>query len=145
MQVGEVCIMDSSKYSEFAGIFCFKQVIELREHMSINDYAMDLVENKQLPYNRINSIRPLKLKTVKTFIKTNLANNFIKSSKSLADAHIFFVQNTNDGLLFYFDYRGLTNLTIQNWYLLCLIIKFPDWPNWPSNLSNLTWLVHNIK
>ena len=56
----------------------------------MNDYAIKLVHNRQLSYEPIYSLGPVELKTLKTYIETNLANDFIKLIKSLAKAFIFF-------------------------------------------------------
>ena len=61
------------------------------------------------------------LKTLKAYIKTNLANGFIRSSKSPTGAPILFDQKSNNSLRLYVNYRGLNNLTIKNWYSFLLI------------------------
>ena len=68
----------------------------------------------------------MKLEILKTYIKNNLANNFIKPSKSLARILIFFNQKLDENLRLYIDYLGLNNLTIKNWYLLSLVGKSFD-------------------
>lgn len=39
-----------AKYSNYADVLSSDLAMELPEHTSINDYAIDLVEGKQLPY-----------------------------------------------------------------------------------------------
>ena len=63
----------------------------------------------------------MELETLKTYIKTNLANGFIKPSKSSAGAPIPFNQKSDGFFWLCVDYRGLNNLTIKNWYPLPLI------------------------
>ena len=58
---------------------------------------------------------------LKTYIEINLANGFIKPSKSPAGAPILFIRKKDDSLRLCVDYRGLNNLTIKNRYLLSLI------------------------
>ena len=65
----------------------------------------------------------MELKTLKTYIETNLANGFIKSSKSLPITLILFIRKKDSSLWLYVDYRGLNNLTIKNLYPLSLIDK----------------------
>ena len=60
------------------------------------------------------------LGTLKTYIETNIANGFIWSLKSPADASIFFVRKPDGSLRLYVDYQDLNNLTINNRYLLSL-------------------------
>ena len=67
------------------------------------------------------------METLKTYIKTNLANGFIWSSKSPAGAPIFFNKEPNRSLRLCMDYRGLNNITIKNQYPLLLISKLLDW------------------
>ena len=63
----------------------------LLKQTSINKHTIKLIANKQPLYGLIYSLGPVELKTFKTCIETNLANNFIQSSKSSADTFIFFV------------------------------------------------------
>ena len=64
---------------------------------------------------------------LKTYIKTNLANGFIRLSKSPARAPIFFDRKPNRSLRLCVDYRGFNNITIKNQYPLSLIGKSLDW------------------
>ena len=68
----------------------------------------------------------VKLKTLKTYIKTNLANDFIWSTKSPASAFILFVGKPDSNFRLYIDYWGLNNLTIKNKYPLPLIRESLD-------------------
>ena len=61
------------------------------------------------------------METLKTYIKTNLANGFIRPSKSPAGAPILFDRKPDGSLRLCVDYRGLNNLTIKNRYPLPLI------------------------
>ena len=97
--------------------------MELPEHTKINDHRINLLNNKQPPYSLIYSLGPVKQKTLKTYIKANLASGFIKSSKSPADAPILFVRKKNSSLPLCIDYQGLNNLIIKNRYPLLLIGK----------------------
>ncbi len=74
----------------------------------------------------IYSLGPVELKTFKAYIKNNLANSFIKSSKSPAGAPILFEKKSDKSLRLFVDYRGLNNLTIKNQYPLVLVGKLLD-------------------
>ena len=63
----------------------------------------------------------MELETLKAYIKINLANRFIRPSKSPAGAPILFDRKSNGFFQLYLDYQGLNNLTIKNRYLLPLI------------------------
>lgn len=69
----------------------------------------------------------MELETLKTYIKINLANSFIRTSKSSADAPIFFAKTPHNNFWFCVNYRGLNNLTSKNRYPLPLIGKFLNW------------------
>ena len=110
-----------AKYLDFADIFSPNLAFELHKHNGINDYAIELVDGQQPPYGPIYSLGPMELETLKTYIETNLANGFIRPSKSLAGAPILFDRKLNGSFRLCVDYQGLNNLTIKNWYLLPLI------------------------
>lgn len=65
-----------AEYLDYADIFLFKFVVKLIKHNN-SDYAIELEKNKQLSYSLIYSLELIKLKTLKTYIKSNLANSFI--------------------------------------------------------------------
>ena len=100
----KVLIKVPAKYLDFADVFSLGLATELPEHMEINTHAIDLEEGKQPPYESIYSLGPVKLKTFKTYIKTNLANNFISPLKSPAGAPILFEKKPNRGLCLCINY-----------------------------------------
>ena len=58
------------------------------------------------------SLKQVKLEMLKTYIKANLASDFIKPSKSLAGTLIIFIQKKNSSLRPYINYQELNNLMI---------------------------------
>ena len=110
-----------AKYSDFADVFSPDLASELPEHTGINNHAIELVEGQQPPYGPIYSLGPVELETLKAYIETNLANGFIRPSKSPAGAPILFDRKSDGSLRLCVDYRGLNNLTIKNRYPLPLI------------------------
>ena len=110
-----------TEYSDFADVFSPDLASELPEHTGINDHAIELVKGQQPPYEPIYSLKPVELETLKAYIETNLANGFIKPSKSPAGASILFDRKSDCSLQLCVDYRGLNNLTIKNRYPLPLI------------------------
>ena len=68
----------------------------------------------------------MELETLKTYIKTNLANGFICPLKSPADAPILFNKKPDGNFCLCVDYWGLNNITIKNWYPLLLVNKSLD-------------------
>ena len=115
-----------AEYLDFADFFSKVSAEMLPQRTGINEHAIKLESGKQPPYGPIYSLGPVELKTLKTYIETNLANGFIQSSKSPADNPILFVCKPNGSLRLYVDYRGLNNLTIKNRYPLLLIDKSLD-------------------
>ena len=110
-----------AEYSDFADVFSPDLASELPEHTGINDHAIELVDGQQPPYGPIYSLGPVELEILKAYTETNLANGFIRPSKSPAGALILFDRKSDGFLRLCVDYRGLNNLTIKNRYPLPLI------------------------
>ena len=110
-----------AEYLDFTDVFSKKSAKVLPERTRSNKYIIKLEDDKQPPYGPIYSLGPVKLKTLKTYIETNLANNFIRPLKSLASASILFVCKPNSSLWLCVNYRRLNNLTSKNRYPLLLI------------------------
>lgn len=79
-----------NKYANFADVFLPKLAIKLSKHMGINDYDIELVDDWQLPYVPIYNLSFVELEILKTYIKNNLINDFIRPSKAPIRAPIFF-------------------------------------------------------
>ena len=88
----------SAKYSNFADIFSPDLVSKLPKHIEINDHAIELIDAQQPPYELIHGLRLVKLEILKAYIETNLANGFIKSSKSPVSAPILFNRKSDGSL-----------------------------------------------
>lgn len=58
-------------------MFSKELAIELPKSLHINKYAIDLEKNKQLSYILVYSLGLVEPETLKTYIKTNIANSFI--------------------------------------------------------------------
>ena len=97
--VKETLTKVSAKYLNFTDIFFLDLMSELFEHTGINNHAIELVDScQQLPYRPIYSLKLVELAIVKTYIKTNLVNGFIRLSKSPAGAHILFDRKSDGSL-----------------------------------------------
>ena len=59
-------------------------MIELLEYIRIENYLINSLDNKKLSYNLTYSLKLKELKILKTFIKANLVNSFIRLSKFYA-------------------------------------------------------------
>ena len=115
-----------AKHSDFADVFLEESANIVSERIGVNKYAIELKKGKQLPYRPIYSLKLVELKLLKTYIKINLANCFIRASKLAAGALILFVRKPNGSFCLCVNYWELNNLTIKNWYLLPLIGKSLD-------------------
>ena len=68
----------------------------------------------------------MELETLKAYVKTNLANGYIRLSKSLPGALIFFERKLDRSLHLCVNYKGSNNLIFKNRYLLLLVRKLLD-------------------
>ena len=110
-----------SEYADYTDVFSPDSAAELPKHTGINNHLIDLIDDKQPPYGPIYSLGPVELETLKPYIETNLANSFIRPSKSPAGALILFIRKKDGSFWLCVNYRGLNNLTIKNRYPLPLI------------------------
>lgn len=117
----------SSKYTDFANIYSFNLIVKLLEYIKINNNPISLVKNEQPAYKPIYSLELVELKILKTYMKTNLANSFIRPFRLSVRALIFFVYKHNKSLQLCINYQSLNNLTIKNQYFLPLLRKLLDW------------------
>ena len=122
----QALIKVSAEYSDYSNVFSAEHAAELPENTRMNEHAIKLEEGKQPPFGPIYSLGPVELETLKTYIETNLANGFIRPSKSPAGAPILFDRKPDRSLRLCVDYWGLNNLTIKNQYPLPLIDKSLD-------------------
>ena len=88
------------EYSDYSNVFLVENIVKLSKNIGINKDTIKLKEDKQLSFGSIYSLRLIKLETLKTYIKTNLANNFICSNKFLTKAFIFFDKKSDKASAF---------------------------------------------
>ena len=110
-----------AKNANFANIFSKKLAKVLSEYTGINKNIIKLENSKPPPYGLIHSLDPVKL-----YIKTNLANSFIRPLKSPTGVLILFIRKFYNSFCLCVNYQGLNNLTIKNQYLLSLIDESLD-------------------
>ena len=84
-----------AEYLDFANVFSKKSAEMLPKRTKINKHAIKLKDGKQPSYRPIYSLGSVELETLKTYIKTNLANGFIWPLKSPTGAPIVFVYKPN--------------------------------------------------
>ena len=81
-QVGALLFNESlteipAEYSDYSNVFSAENAVKLPKNTGRNKHAIKLEEDKQPPFGPIYSLGPIELETLKTYIKTNLANRFI--------------------------------------------------------------------
>ena len=81
------------EYSDFANMFFLEFALAFFKHIGINDHAIKLINKQQPLHGPVYNLELVELETLKTYIKTNLANGFIKLSKFLVKTPIFFAKN----------------------------------------------------
>ena len=120
---------------------------EFSENIGINEHAIELEEGKHSPFGSIYSLGPVELETLKTYIKINLANSFIRPSKFLTGASTLFDRKPDGSPHLCVDYWDLNNITIKNRYPLLLIGKLLDRLGWAKRFMqlDLTNAYHQIK
>lgn len=96
----------------------------MSKHTEITTHAINLEEDKQLSYGFIYSLEPIRLETLKIYIKTNLANSFICLSQFSTGAPILFDKKLNRSYWLYINYKRIKNITIENQCPLLLASKF---------------------
>ena len=85
-------------------MFLSSSGVKLLEYVSINNFFIILVNNKKIFYNLIYSLFLVKLEILKIYIKTNLANKFIKCFKLFICTLIVFIIKKNKILYFCINY-----------------------------------------
>lgn len=91
LKIDEACTTVLPKYSDLTDVFLPELVAELLKYAKINNYAIDLVNDKQSFYKPIYSLELRELENLKQYIKINLVNGFLISFQSLVNTSILFV------------------------------------------------------
>ena len=115
-----------TKYSDYSDVFLVQNISKLPKNTEMNEHTIKLEKSKLPPFGLICSLRPVELETLKIYIKTNLANDFIRPSKFLVRALVLFNKKLDESLCLCVNYCGFNNLTIKNQYLLSLIGELLD-------------------
>ena len=114
------------EYSNYSNVFSAENIAKLPENTRMNEHAIELEKGKQPPFGPIYSLGSVELETFKTYIKTNLANGFIRLSKSPAGVSVLFDRKPDRSLHFCVNYWGFNNIIIKNRYPLPLIGELLD-------------------
>lgn len=79
-----------AKYLDFANILIKKFALILPKYPKINIYIVNLEKVKKLPNKSFDSLKLINFKTLNTYIKINLDNNFIYLFKFFINTLILF-------------------------------------------------------
>ena len=111
--------------------------MKLSENTRMNEYAIKLIDGKQLLYEPIYALSLVELETLKTYIKIYQRIEFIKPSKSSASASILLDKKLDSSLSLCIDYQDLKNLTIKNWHPFLVIEETLNWLSWAKQFTQL--------
>ena len=112
-------------YRDLADVFSPSNANSLPPHRD-EDHAIELEPGKTPPFGPLYNLSEYQLKTLREYIDKNLANGFIRPSKSSAGAPVLFTPKPDGTLRLCVDYRGLNSMTIKNRYPLPLIDEILD-------------------
>ena len=101
-----------AKYLDFADVFLEESAIVLSKQIRANKYVIELGQGNQPLYGPIYSLEPVEFKILKAYIKTNLANGFIRASKSPTAVPIFFLCKPNSSFCLLSIIKG--SITLQS-------------------------------
>lgn len=101
-------------YSNFTNFLLKKRVEVLLKYIRANKHAIELKKDKKLLHGSIYWRKIVELKTFNIYIKINLANNFIKTSKLLARTLIYFIKEPDGSARLCIYYQELNYHTIKN-------------------------------
>ena len=80
----------SMEYFNYSNVFSIENIMELSEQTRINGNIIKLKKVKQPFFGPIYNLRLVELKTLKTYIETNLANGVIRLFKPPTNVLILF-------------------------------------------------------
>lgn len=79
------------KYLEYLKFFFPNFIRKLLKYININNHLINLINDKKPPYSPIYSLKLIKLKILKIYIRINLANDFIEPFKLYINISIMFI------------------------------------------------------
>ena len=100
----ECTVQLPKKYHHYADVLDKVQANTILHHRPY-DCPIDLQPGKEPPWGPIYNLSPTELEVLRTYIDENLENGFIRHSKSLAGAPIFFIKKKDGSLRLVVDYR----------------------------------------
>ena len=112
-------------YKDLTNIYSPSNANFLPPHRD-KDHAIELEPGKTLPFGPLYNLSEYQLKTLRGYVDKNLANGFIRPSKSSAGVLVLFTPKPDGTLRLYVDYCGFNSMRIKNQYPLPLIDEILD-------------------
>ncbi len=112
-------------YRDLANVFLPSNANSIPSHRDEN-HAIELEPRKTPPCGPLYHLSEYQLKTLREYLDENLANGFIRPSKSFSGAPVLFTPKPDGTLRLCVDYRELNSMTIKNQYPFPLIDKIFD-------------------
>ncbi len=97
------------EYRDLANVFLPSNANFPRPHRD-EDHVIELEPGKTPPFGPLYNLSEYELKTLREYIDKNLANRFIRPSKSSAGAPVLFTLKPDATLRLFVDYRWLADL-----------------------------------
>ena len=104
-------------YHDYLDVFSEERANTLPPHREY-DMHIQLEQGKKPPWGKLYGHSAVELAAMDTYLKTNLANGFIRPSRSPAAAPVMFVKKLDGGLRLVIDFRGINAVTVKNGFPL---------------------------
>ena len=114
-----------TEFHQWRWVFSEEDAATLPDHGQ-HELSIDLVERAQPPWGPIYPLSATELKVLREHLDKELANGWIRPSKSPAGAPILFAKKKDGSLRLCIDYRGLNAVTVKDRYPLPLIQESLD-------------------
>jgi hypothetical protein len=100
-------------YREWASVFSKEEINRLPDHTEY-DHRIEMIEGAVPPFGPIYPLSEKELKTLREYLRKELAAGKIRRSKSPAGAPIIFVPKPDGSMRLRVDYRGLNKSTVKD-------------------------------
>ena len=113
------------EYHDYLDVFSEEQANTLPPYRKY-ELEISLQPGTAPPWGPVYGMSAPELAEMKTYLKADLANGFIRPSKSPAAAPVMFVPRPDGKLRLVVDYRGLNKVSVKNRFPLPLIPEMLD-------------------
>jgi len=113
------------EYRDLFEAFLPKEANSLPPHRSY-DHKIEVIPGSKLPYSRNRPLSPMELRVLKRWLDDQIANGWIRPSKSSVASPILLAQKPGGGVRICVDYRGVNDITLKSRYPIPLIKETLD-------------------